>query len=248
MGMDLLDINLQIEQHIGIGVSFDEMQSIMTDNDIVVGDLYELLLSKRQLHDAARNNIGVNYRFWKEMHGLLHSVTNAPRHEIELKTPLKQLFPRQTRSSQWEAFSVGCPYRVAKLDYPIVLRCIGFSLASAMVIIEQFPMWQWPALIWIWPLLGVIGLWMVSETYLKLLSICTPWRIAFPARMSTVKDLCRGILAVNYAEICADVDFPVDHRCLTVWQDLAEILVDVLGVDRDEIHFGSRLHRDLGAA
>ena len=89
---------------------------------------------------------------------------------------------------------------------------------------------------------------MFGETYVKLLSICAPLRTRFPTGMSTVKDLCRVVFSANYEQICSSSEHPVDKRCIVVWQQLKEILVDVPGVDPDEVTFRSRLIRNLGIA
>ncbi|MCL4191768.1 MAG: hypothetical protein KJZ87_08470 [Thermoguttaceae bacterium] len=96
-------------------------------------------------------------------------------------------------------------------------------------------------------MLGLIGIWMVSETYLKMLWMCRRLRNCLPARMATFKDLCRTVLATNYEEICSASEIPFDDRCLEVWWQLTGILADALGVEADAITFRSRLFQDLGA-
>ena len=59
---------------------------------------------------------------------------------------------------------------------------------------------------------------------------------------------CVAVLAANYAAICNNVEVRFDERCLVVWEQLTEILVDALSVEAEEITFRSRLFRDLGAA
>ena len=246
MGMDLSDITYRIEKAFDIDLSWEEVADLARDDDITVGDLFSLLLKKIYLRDVGRYDIRLNYDLWVEIQSVLHSVTNVPTNRIELKTLLKTLFPRKTRRAQWDALRDACPYRVRKLDYPRGLRVVGFSLAAGMVLIEQFQIWKIPGANWFWPLLGLFGIWVFVETYLKVLSICAPLQICFPAGMVTVKQLCRAVLATDYMHICKNVEVPLDQRCLTAWQEFTEILVDVLGVDKDEITFRSLLVRDLG--
>jgi hypothetical protein len=115
-----------------------------------------------------------------------------------------------------------------------------------VVLTEQFQLWQIPFLRWFRPVLGIIGLCLVGETYVKILSICTPFRNRFPARMKTVKDLCRAVLGANYSMICQSTDVLRESQCLGVWEQLTEILADVLGIEDSEITFQSRMVRDLG--
>lgn len=248
MGLDLLDIQFRIEKTFGVKLSNEDYTALMRNGDILVGDLYNLLLKKMQLYDTARYDIPLNFRLWEEIQRVLQSVTGVPLERIELKTRLDALFPRQTRRAAWETLRDACPYRLGKLDYPGVVRGAGFGLAAGMVVVEQFPIWQMAGVNWLWPVLGILGIWMVSETYLKMLWICAPLRNRFPSRMATVKDLCRAVLATNYEEICRNTEIPLDDRCLVVWRQLTEILVAALGIDADAITFHSRMFRDLGAA
>jgi len=245
MGLDFVDIVFRVEKAFDVSLSEDDFDALVSDRDILVGDLYDFILKKLHLHDVGRYDFGLNHALWMEMQSVLHRVAQAPPGGVELKTPLATLFPRKIRRKAWEALRAACPFRVRKLDYPKVVRTIGFLLAATVVLIEQFQIWQLPAVNWLWPLLGLLGLWMLAETYLKVLSVLAPLRTRFPSGITTVKDLCRAVLATNYVDICRDVELPQDERSLKVWQQLTQILVDVLGVDADQITFRSRLVRDL---
>ncbi len=246
MGLDLLDITYRIEKELNVEISHEELFDITRDNDVTVGALYDLLLKKMYLLDVARNDVRLNYHFWIEIRNILHSVTDVRLDQIELSTPLETLFPQKTRREIWAALRDACPYRVRELDYPKVVRVVGLLLAAGVVVIEWFRIWQLPGFWILWPLLGLLGVWMVSETYLKILTICAPLRSRFPSGMTTVKDLCRAVLATNYLDVCQGVEIPFDHRCLAIWQQLVQILSDTIGVDADRITFRSRLIHDLG--
>lgn len=248
VGMDLLEITLGIEEEFQVELSDDDLESVARDRDIMVGDLYELVLQKLQLRDFARHDLRLNYALWVEIQAALHSATDVPLKQIELKTPLKSLFPRKDRRTRWEALREASPYRIRKLDYPPVVGITGFLLAVGMVLFEQFRIWQIPGARWLWPLLGFLGIWMFIETYAKLLSILSPFRNSLPYGLKTVKELCRNVLAANYEDICQHVEIPLDDRCLDVWERLKAILVENLGIDAETITFRSRLIRDLGAA
>jgi len=140
------------------------------------------------------------------------------------------------------------PYRIGKLDYPRAVRRVGFVLALVMVLIEQFQIWQVPGMGWLWPVVGLFGVWMLVETYTKVMWVFSPLRNRFPSGMTTVKDLCREVVARNHEEICPAGEIPLDDRCLAIWRQLAEILVEALGVEAETVTFDSRLVRDLAMA
>jgi len=245
MGMDFLDISLRIERDLEVTLSDDDLAELARDGDITVGDLYLCVLRRLNLRDLAQRDIGMNYALWKEIQELLCAVTNTPVTEVELKTPLAALFPRQSRPAAWSALREACRYRVPKLDYPGSVRVIGWMLATTMVAGELLNFWQLIGAAQVWPLFALLGIWMLVETYAKLLSGLARFRTRFPARTQTVKDLCRRIIAGNYEDICEGVEIPLDDECLAVWRKLQEILVDVLGVKEEEITFEGRLVADL---
>jgi hypothetical protein len=115
-----------------------------------------------------------------------------------------------------------------------------------MVAFEQFQIWQIPGVNWLWPLLGLAGLWMFVETYAKLMSMFDFLKTCFPARLITVKDLCRAMFAANYRKICEQTRTSLAADNGRVWDRLALILEQVSGVDRANISFRSRLVQDLG--
>jgi len=248
MGLDFVDITFRLEETFKLDLSEEDFTDLVRDQDITAGDLYDFILKKKYLHDAARNNVRLNYFLWAEMQDVLHTVTNVPPEQIELGTDLSTLFPRKNRRETWGALRKECRYRVRELDYPPFVRGVGFSLAAGVVLIEQFQLWQIAGAKWLWPFLGLLGFWMVSETYLKLLSICARLRNSFPSGIITVKDLCRAVLAVNYHDVCNDIEVTVDERSLAVWHQLTEILAETLGVDAAAVTFRSRLIHDLGMA
>ena len=246
MGIDLLDISFRIEKAFAVRFVGEDWESLLRRRDIAVGDLYGLILKKLNLCDLTRNDIGLNYYLWEKVQATLQQVVGIPAARIELGTPLETLFPKATRRESWNRLREMCPYRVRELDYPKWVANLGFLLAAGVVVIEQFHLWQIPMAKWLWPILGLIGLWMVGEAYLKILKFLAPFRTAFPAKMRTVKDLCRAILGANYREICEEVQIAYDHRTLAVWEQLVQILVEALGVDPDEVTFQSGLIRELG--
>ena len=111
MGLDLVDIAFCVEKAFGVSLSEDDLDALVSDRDILVGDLYDLILEKLHLRDVARHDFGLNHALWTEMQGVLCRVTQVPPDWIELKTRLATLFPRKTRCKTWEALRKACPFR-----------------------------------------------------------------------------------------------------------------------------------------
>src|SRR6476661_6859762 len=101
MGVDALDLVFRIEKAFEIKLSKQEFLSLVKDQDVVVGDLYDLVLAKLQLCDVGRNDFGLNFRLWAEMQAVLERVSGVKLDEIVLQMPLERLFPRPTRRFKW---------------------------------------------------------------------------------------------------------------------------------------------------
>ena len=255
MGLDLLDVAFRVEKTFGVPLAASDFEQLVRDRDIVVGDLYELILRRVHARDMVRNDVRLNFALWEELQQQLGAAAGVPVDEVQLKTPLELLFPPGTRRVAWERLRAASRYRIPTLDYPWPVRPIGFSLALAMALLEQFRIWQVVGVLWLWPILGLVGLWMFAESYGKVIAALAAWRIHFPRGMRIVKDLARAVVATNYEAILAgspkgpagSYDLPADDRCVAIWQQLREILADALGVKVEEVTLKSRLIADLGA-
>jgi acyl carrier protein len=255
MGLDLLDVAFRVEKTFGVPLAANDFEQLVRDRDIVVGDLYELILRRVHARDTVRNDVRLNFALWEELQQQLGAAAGVPADEVQLKMPLELLFPPSTRRAAWERLRTASRYRIPTLDYPWPVRPIGFSLALAMALLEQFRIWQAAGVLWLWPILGLVGIWMFAESYGKVIAVLAAWRIRFPGGMKLVKDLARAVVATDYQTILAgspkglvgSYDLPANDRCLAIWQQLQEILADALGVKVEEIALKSRLIADLGA-
>ena len=246
MGIDLLYINYEIESTFEIAFSSDEFMELAVDGDITVGDLYAAILKKKLIRDNVRTDIGLNFRLWQYLQNVIRQTTDVDLDRVQLRTPLKDIFPRQQRRVLWQTLREQCHFDVPELEYPSALRTIAFGIAAISAFFEVFHIMQIPGIQWIWPLASALGVWLLIETYTKFLTIFSSWRTAFPRDMRTVKDLCRFVLNHNCEALCrkaTDEKIPVSPE---VWRKLVGVLVDSLGVDEDEVTSRARLIADLG--
>lgn len=65
-GLDLLDIKFRIERAYHIHVPQDDLVQLARRGDIVVGDVYEMILQKLQLCDVGRYDLRLNRYLWWE--------------------------------------------------------------------------------------------------------------------------------------------------------------------------------------
>lgn len=249
MGVDLLDVSFRIEREWGVEVSMDDWHALGTEGqgDIEVGAIYELVLGKLGIVDFGRREVRLNEALWWEVRTLLAEVCEVPEEAIELGTPMEALFPRDCRRQRWTQLRRRCGGRLQDLDYPPGVATAGFAVAVAMVFAEIFRPWQLGGPLWLRVVVGMLGLWMFAETYLKVMDLFATFRTRIPATMPTAKELCRAVLAANYGAICREANAGREDAAAAVWERLRGIMVDALGVDGEEVTFRSRLFRDLGA-
>lgn len=246
MGIDLLDLNFRIERKFDVSFSQDDYLGLLVDNDIVVGDLFAAILKKKGWRDEVRNNIGLNFEAWLFVQNLVQQATGVDLDQVQLGTPLAELFPKTQRRDLWQILRDQCHYSIPELDYPPAVRPIALTVAVAAAGFDVFHLLRLPGFQWLLPLTTLVGIWILIETYVKMMSILSRWRRVFPRQMRTVKDLCRLVLYDNVEEFCRDIDINIDRESVAAWRTLVEILCDTLGVDEDEVTPRARLVADLG--
>lgn len=255
MGIDIVDIAMAIERTFDIRMETGDMEFLVYEGDVQVGDLYILILKKLHVRDAARFDFRLNRQLWQDVQQALHLATGTPFDEVQLQTPLVELLPRPTRLERWNAFRNALPYELPELEYPVFVPIAGMFVSVLMLVIEQVRIWQNPVAKCFWPLLGIVGVWMMVEAYFKTLRLMARFRTRLPSRWRTVKDLCRAMLKLNFANasnaaLLEAIDLNTllaEKRCLEVWQELRSLLSNSLGIPPDMITFESKLIADLRA-
>ena len=247
MGLDAIEIQMEIEETFGIEWTDDDYLAVSKDNDITVGAMYERILEKAGLHDDARNNLRLNFQLWKQTQIALHQITAWPLDKVELSTPLEDLFPTDRRRDLWDDFQQAYEYRIPELDYPLKVRFVAISLAAVPFLVEQVHIFLVPGFEIIKGVCILLGLWLFSETYLKMLPLLAGYRTAIPHNVLTVKELCHWILGANFRELCHDNEIPLAPKCMAVWELLTQVFVNSLEVEESDVTYQTRLFDDLGA-
>lgn len=255
MGMDLVEVSLDIEDRFGIFLYEDEWAAIWQNNDIRVGDLFTLIVYNVERINVAKNDIVEVQSFWSEIRSGINRATGIESDRILLSTPLAELFPVESIAQQWEILQVSIRYTLPRLRYPGALPFVGALLMIGGLILQQIQLWQLPILLNVFPVLIALGIWMLVETWLKVLRFLSRYRTRFPDGVQTVKDLCKRIQHVNPRLMApqshADsvpIDTPVSiESSPEVWSQLVKILVGVLGIQPSEISLDSLLIKDFRA-
>jgi hypothetical protein len=78
MGLDLLDVAFRVEKTFGVPLASSDFEQLVRDRDIVVSDLYELILRRVHARDTVRNDVRLNFALWEELQQQLGEATGVP--------------------------------------------------------------------------------------------------------------------------------------------------------------------------
>lgn len=243
MGLDLVEISMQIEERFGVPFESEDYESVVTSGDVRVGDVFDLVVKKLAALEAGKRDIGLNRALCLDMQADISEVTGAPSSDIRLNTDLRELFPRSTRAALWETFQTHSQYRIPELHYPRWVSVAGVAGVPLIVLLEQLPLWQIPFIPQV--LLVLLGVAMLIETTLRLSRLMKPFRSRFPDGMRTVKQLCKAVLKRNHRSLAIRDVYQPDANA--VWPGFRDLLAETLCVEPEKITRESRLFADLGA-
>ena len=230
MGLDTVELVMDVEESFGIEIPDDDAQLIVT-----VGDLFEFIKSQTELaptgtcltaatfYDVRRafNHLGINERF-------------GPSTQLGLIVPTKE------RRSFWTNLSL-----VANLKFPDLVRpswvvavniliVVAASLLTALIAAGQDINGTKFAVTLI-ACLALFG-WVTA--------IATkPFATRFASDVNTFRGLSERLLALN-ASTQQDKHGPVGPN--DIWVILRELIVNQLGVDADEVTPTANFVKDLG--
>jgi acyl carrier protein len=232
MGMDSVEIILRIEEDFAISISDEEAATVVT-----AGDLHNLILRKLETAPSFRPARA----FFRLRAAIVH-VLDRPRRTIGVHTKLAHLLPRPTRIAAWASMEEVSGLLFPELRHPRWLRdTIRIAAGSAgLAVLVGLASWSHPVgLFWL-PLVA-------SSAFAGFVAMVGLYRLtsflAWDLPMRTVGELAQQLTGLNPDAFAMDGELlsPAD-----VWQRLAAILVDQLGLNWEQIHPNSRFVEDLG--
>ena len=226
MGLDSVELIMDIEESFDISISDDRATKIVT-----VGECYEAILA--ELPDAERKRACLSAVAFYRVRRALLAVTGRSRKEIRPKAPLEDLLPRKQRHETWIQMRERLDMRCPALGLPVWGWLTVLAGATAVVFLFTFVFgWSWG-----WAL-GVPALITLIMLYYFLNAA---FAVELPDRIRTVGDLAKAILVRNYAKVAAGIT-DADE----VWESLRIIIAENLGVSLDEVTKDARFVADLG--
>ena len=227
MGLDAVELVIEIEERFGITLRQDEAARIVT-----VEDLTNLILARI----AARDSSGCAtrsafYALRKQVRELLRSESLR----IRPKNRIADIVPAAKRRALWRLLREQLGAEPPDLVRPAVLNRLLWACAIVLLIVGLLPARVDPLIL---PLsLAIAGL-----TYLALLRLTVPFCVVPPATLATFADASRRIAGVTVA---LNVPGGVDSQ-EWVPEVVCDILAEQLGIEKATIQPRSRLVQDLG--
>lgn len=228
MGLDIVELILAVEDGFQIHISDEEAGRVAT-----VGDLNELVVGKLRGQDAKR--CLTSAAFYRTRRAMVDTL-GIERRQIAPSTQLEALLPRVGRREKWARIQTAAGLKLPPLRHS---GSTAMALLGAGVAITVMP--------------GIVGMmdsgWMPFLFILGLvvggllMRMSPSLAVEFPKKAGTAGDLTRDVLAANYARLSEEVG---SWNRQEVWESLCRLIVEQVGVAREEIKPEALIVRDLG--
>lgn len=234
MGLDSVELVMTIEKSFGIAIEDSEAASVRT-----AGQLLALVMSK--LEPGTGQGCLTSHAFYRLRSALL-KVTGLPRRAIAPATRTESLWPPATRRAAWSKVA-----REVGVDLPPLERPAWLVwCATAAVVIGSFTV----AFI-LRNRLGHLALRSLLSVSLAS-ALVLAWAVAsatrpaaryVPSGSDTVGGLAQEVLTMNFGLFAAEQRRWCEAE---VWDALQDLIVQQLGVKREEVTKEARFVEDLG--
>jgi acyl carrier protein len=230
MGLELVEIVLQVEETFGVIVVRDDAFQIKT-----VGDLYQYIVARRV---EQRQQGCPTARAFRDIRRVLTETTSMPKQAIRPSTELATLLPLRSRRRVWKKLDKKLPGQipVSCLPYRLGPKLAGLCVVAGLV-----------GTVTIAPHIGighavVLGMTASLATVLLFSLVSFPFAVTFPRGVVTVGDLAVASLPPDCEQVL--------KREMTdeeIWEKLREIVAETLGLKAEDITPSARFVEDLGA-
>jgi len=231
MGLDSVEILVNVENAFGITISNYEAEKITT-----VGDIHQLVWRTLQGRQSMRCK--TQQLFYKLRYTLAVKF-NIPKHAIEPDASLNKIFPSTNRRSLYlkleKELKLTLPPLVLPQRWVVILRITGALLIIgtgiiALVLVLRFNYTRW---LYLLPVLGILLTKFISNILDSVRTVFEP---------ELLSDYARLVLTLNYSTLTQEngasrkeVEQVIDH-----------IVADIAGVDIKEVTPDKHLGYDLG--
>lgn len=238
MGLDGVELVIEVEEAFGIKISDEEAPGVLT-----VGDLYELVQRKtgRTPPVGAPCLSASTFRF---VRSATLSLVGVGPSRIRPRDRLDSLLPKNLSRNLWSQFQERLSLQLPDLVRPVwvAVAIVAAAVVAGMLIagsvVGSFAPWAaFPA--------GVIGGFAV---YFAGYSLTTSFATRLPRKCVTFRDLTNALLICNAEVLSARFQrsgSPGDWN-ESLWLEVASIVVRQLGISPEQVTPNALFVNDLG--
>lgn len=231
MGLDSVEILVNVENAFGITISNYEAEKIAT-----VGDIHNVVwrsLQGRQSMRCKTQQLFYKFRY------ILAVKFNIPKETIELDASLNEIFPTTNRRLLYRKLEKEIQLRLPSLVLPtswaIVLRITGVILIVgtailALVLVQVYNFARW---LYVLPVPGILVTVFISNMLDSVRTVFKP---------ASLKEFAQMALVFNYGTMTQDNGAKRKEMELVI----NHIIADISGSDIKEVTPGKHLGYDLG--
>ena len=231
MGLDQVEIMMDIEDAFEIPIFDDDWQRLKT-----VGDLHRLVQSKLQFHASTPCPCVVAFCSFRRA---AIQLLGVPRSTIRLNTAMLELLPVRRRRKRWNRLQELTALQLPALQRPGLVKWVGvfFFLALAVVVWSATPIAFRGSLQF-----AIISL-TLTVLFLVIAAVVTkPLAVCLPSTCLSVRDMVSTLVLLNYGRGPQQGAHRNEEQD---WQTVRDIVSSGIGVPVNEVTREARLIDDL---
>ena len=230
MGLDPVELILEVEDAFDISITDDHAQQVRT-----VGDLFELIRMNRR---QGASRICLSAATFRLLRRSLVDEDQPHAAQLRPKDPIEYALPISGRRQIWNSVQRSSRLRFPDLSRPTWLVLLLFLVACSVGLnVGNY----------CWPISGSVAVLLALGTAIGsgvlLGRLSRPFATRIPSGLSTLGDLTNALVTCNYAALAERFD-TWNHA--EAWYVLQSIVVEQLGVKREQVTPKARFVEDLG--
>ena len=229
MGVDFLDMDFRIQKEFGISIPVRDIEKIAT-----VADLHNYL----EDHMTAVWPCPHIPAFSRLTKGLVET-TALSESEIDLETDLNRIIPENDRASWWNRLEYVTNLKLPelrKLERGVVTGCLVFLIGNLTFVVLATALIPLMSSFVFAEILVILSAIFCGKLQTQIDAEKTP---ALP--VSDMRELTKVVASMNRPQLVSVVSTHYEE----IWPRLVDLIVDVSGVDEEEVVPAARFVEDL---
>ncbi|MDA7910202.1 hypothetical protein N9B44_00885 [bacterium] len=230
MGLDTVELVMEVEESFGIKIPDDDAQRIVT-----VGDLFEFVKAHTELAPAGTCLTAATFY---DIRNGLRAVGIEKR--FGPSTPLAEILPEHKRRSFWATLTRNTRLRLPNLVRPswVIVANVAITICASIAIAFLASERDLSGVTFF--AIAIMCLFTIG--FLASL-VTTPFATNFATEFVTFRGLSERVLALNATKL-KNEHGPMGPN--DIWVILRELIVNQVGVDIDEVTPDASFVKDLG--